>query len=822
MATKPRAKKSSIESTAATEPLEATTQPETITSPAKTTKPKTAKATAAKAKTAKPKATAKAPARARKSAAESAPNPQTEQPTKQSIPTEAPADASSPESSAALTSPDDANQPAEPAKIAKPAKTKVAGLAAPKRSKKTPAAKAPAPKAPAATAERLQKILAKTGVASRRKGEAMILAGRVQVNGTIVTELGTRADLTRDHIRVDGKLLHSTERIRYFVLNKPKGYVTTVSDPEGRPTVMQFFDREPERLYPVGRLDYLSEGLLLVTNDGELANKLTRAASGVEKVYLVKVAGQPTEEMLDTLRAGVVIERGRPGTSSGRVRTAPAEIRSVRQGDNPWFEVVLIEGRNRELRKMFEEIGHHIEKIRRVGYGPLILDQEPGKMRELDPEELRLLRLAADGKLKPKKRRAPSVGLLPREAGRSVRHSAAPVGKAIRPTEAKFDARPAGKPTGKAFNKPTADAGTRDFARPAFPKPAFTKPEFARPEFARPEPRSGDRGRPARDNSSTSSAPRFAARPTADSRRPAKFSAPARRQSPQPPVTDYVLPPRKNRPDQDFEPETARPPKRGPESPSFDSDPKNVRLKIEQVENRPSGNDRPRGGARPSFDRGARPSPANRGGFDRRPQQNFASRSQPARNSAPPPNLHPSPAPSPAEDSGSQPRTIRAYPGGPRLDRPQTNRSQSDRPGQFRPGARPSSVSDRPARPSRTGSSFSARPPRAAGPPRFDRPDRDQNRSQDRSQSRDRKFDRPSPQGFRGDRPARPANRSASRPTSRPAGARPYGRQADAPKPQPGGSNSVPRVRLDPDGQPRIKVRARNSFTGKNKGKPKR
>ena len=123
----------------------------------------------------------------------------------------------------------------------------------------------------------------------------MIEQGRVQVNGKMVTELGTKADAGRDHIRVDGKLLHGAERLRYFVLNKPRGFVTTVKDPEGRPTVMQFFDKMRERLYPVGRLDYMSEGLLLVTNDGELANRLTKAASGVEKTYLVKVAGQPTE-----------------------------------------------------------------------------------------------------------------------------------------------------------------------------------------------------------------------------------------------------------------------------------------------------------------------------------------------------------------------------------------------------------------------------------------------------------------------------------------------------------------------------------------------
>ncbi len=258
----------------------------------------------------------------------------------------------------------------------------------------------PAPRPPAKL-ERLQKILAQAGVASRRKAEEMIEQGRVQLNGKVVTELGTKADAGRDHIRVDGKLLQGAERLRYFVLNKPKGFVTTVKDPEGRPTVMQFFDKMKERLYPVGRLDYMSEGLLVVTNDGELANRLTKASSGVEKTYLVKVAGQPTESELEILRVGVAIERGKPG--SAKVRTSPARIRQVRQGDNPWYEVVLIEGRNRELRKMFEEVGHFVEKIRRVGYGPLVLDQEPGNLRELQPSELTALRDAAEGKLRTPK-----------------------------------------------------------------------------------------------------------------------------------------------------------------------------------------------------------------------------------------------------------------------------------------------------------------------------------------------------------------------------------------------------------------------------------
>jgi 23S rRNA pseudouridine2605 synthase len=245
----------------------------------------------------------------------------------------------------------------------------------------------------ASVGERLQKILASAGVCSRRKAEELIVAGRVQVNGKVVTELGTKADGARDHIRVDGKLLHGPERHRYYVVNKPKGYVTTVSDPEGRPTVMQLI-RGGERVFPVGRLDYGSEGLLVMTNDGTLANGLTRAASKVEKTYLVKVSGKPSESGLKQIRRGLMIERGKPGSGEGRVLAAPAKVRLFRDAENPWYELVLIEGRNREIRKMFEEIGHHVEKIRRIGYGPLVLDVEPGESRELTEQEVEKLRRA--------------------------------------------------------------------------------------------------------------------------------------------------------------------------------------------------------------------------------------------------------------------------------------------------------------------------------------------------------------------------------------------------------------------------------------------
>ena len=250
--------------------------------------------------------------------------------------------------------------------------------------------------------ERLQKIIAAAGIASRRKAEELISQGRVSVNGQIVSELGSKADPERDYIKVDGKLLRGPERHIYLLLNKPKGYVTTVSDPEGRPTVMSLVRNVGERIYPVGRLDYSSEGLLLLTNDGELANRLTRAASHVSKTYLVKIAGRASEEDIAKLRRGIKIHGrpgqvgsappDRPGKSMKAVHTAPAQIRLIREADNPWYEVTLIEGRNRQIRRMFEEIGHHVEKIRRVRYGPLRLDVEPGEFRELTPREVALLR----------------------------------------------------------------------------------------------------------------------------------------------------------------------------------------------------------------------------------------------------------------------------------------------------------------------------------------------------------------------------------------------------------------------------------------------
>lgn len=247
--------------------------------------------------------------------------------------------------------------------------------------------------------ERLQKIIAAAGVASRRKAEELITSGHVQVNGKVVTELGTKADSETDHIRVNGKLLQGEQRHTYLLLNKPKGYVTTVSDPEKRPTVMDLVRGVKGRVYPVGRLDYASEGLLLMTNDGDLAHRLMKAASHVAKTYLVKVAGTPKEESIAKLRAGVSI-----ATDDGkRVRTSPAAVRIVKESANPWYEITLIEGRNRQLRRMFEAVGHHVEKIKRVRYGPLTLDVPPGEFRSLTLKEIERLKSATSAVARQKK-----------------------------------------------------------------------------------------------------------------------------------------------------------------------------------------------------------------------------------------------------------------------------------------------------------------------------------------------------------------------------------------------------------------------------------
>jgi 23S rRNA pseudouridine2605 synthase len=234
--------------------------------------------------------------------------------------------------------------------------------------------------------ERLQKILSTAGVTSRRQAEKLIVEGRVSVNGTAVTELGSKADIERDHIRVDGKLIHAPKRQVYIVLHKPNNTVTTMSDPEHRATVMDLLRGVKERVYPVGRLDYHSEGLLLLTNDGDTANAITSAATHLAKTYLVKSNGPLSPDQEQKFRDGVPI--------SGK-RTMPAGLKMIHNAANPWYEVRLFEGRNNQIRVMFKHFGRLVEKLRRVRVGPIELGAlKPGQFRYLSTEEVAKLKRA--------------------------------------------------------------------------------------------------------------------------------------------------------------------------------------------------------------------------------------------------------------------------------------------------------------------------------------------------------------------------------------------------------------------------------------------
>jgi 23S rRNA pseudouridine2605 synthase len=255
--------------------------------------------------------------------------------------------------------------------------------------------------------ERLQKIIAHAGVASRREAETMIREGRVTVNGRVVSELGSKADADRDHIKVDGKLITEAEPHRYILLYKPKEVMTTVEDPQGRRTVLQLVRGIRERIYPVGRLDYHSEGLVLLTNDGELAFKVSHPTHGSVKTYHVKVRGVPEDRVVDKLQRGITLD--------GK-RTLPCEIERLKttsRGDeegNSWFEVKLREGRTQQIRKMFQAMGHPVMKLKRVAIGPLFDPKlTPGVWRELTKSEVKMLATMKERKPKaaPAPRRAP-------------------------------------------------------------------------------------------------------------------------------------------------------------------------------------------------------------------------------------------------------------------------------------------------------------------------------------------------------------------------------------------------------------------------------
>src|SRR6059036_3118331 len=246
--------------------------------------------------------------------------------------------------------------------------------------------------------ERLQKILARAGVASRREAERMLLEGKIRVNGEVVVKLGSSADRTTDSIRVDGKLLRDAQPARVtMALHKPRGVVSTRRDPQGRKTVIDLIRRVPGRLYPIGRLDYDAEGLLLVTNDGDLAYRLLRPG-GAERVYHVKVKGQPDPVQIERLRGGILLDGKRTLPALIRpLRHAPAARRGGRMGrrnapqagQNRWLEVALHEGRRNQVVRMFRAIGNPVLRLRRVRIGPIGLGTlPPGRFRYLEPDEL--------------------------------------------------------------------------------------------------------------------------------------------------------------------------------------------------------------------------------------------------------------------------------------------------------------------------------------------------------------------------------------------------------------------------------------------------
>lgn len=232
--------------------------------------------------------------------------------------------------------------------------------------------------------ERLQKILATHGIASRRKAEDLIKAGKVFVNGEKITKMGTQADPEKDDIRVSGKKL-KVQAPRYLILHKPRGYVTTLSDEEGRPCVGDLIKRYKTRLYPVGRLDINSEGLLILTNDGWITNRLLKPSSRIERKYLAKIKGQITAENVARLRRGIRLSDG---------RTSPARVHVVKNTKtNSWVEIVLTEGKNRQVRRMFQAVGHPVVKLKRIRIAFLTLKNLPlGRARYLTRSEIDKLR----------------------------------------------------------------------------------------------------------------------------------------------------------------------------------------------------------------------------------------------------------------------------------------------------------------------------------------------------------------------------------------------------------------------------------------------
>ncbi|MBI5193763.1 MAG: rRNA pseudouridine synthase [Nitrospirae bacterium] len=233
--------------------------------------------------------------------------------------------------------------------------------------------------------ERLQKIIANSGAASRRKAEELIVDGLVTVNGNVVRELGTKADPEKDAIKVSGKLIRLPERHTYIVLNKPQGYITSMNDPEGRPIVTELLKGVKARVFPVGRLDYDTEGLLIMTDDGDLAHSLMHPSHEIAKTYLVKIKGYLEDKEMEKLETGVKLEDG---------LTSPAVVRKLKKADaNSWIELTIHEGRYHQVKRMMEKVGHQVIKLIRVRYGFIELGNlPPGTFRYMTAEEVKSLK----------------------------------------------------------------------------------------------------------------------------------------------------------------------------------------------------------------------------------------------------------------------------------------------------------------------------------------------------------------------------------------------------------------------------------------------
>jgi 23S rRNA pseudouridine2605 synthase len=242
---------------------------------------------------------------------------------------------------------------------------------------------------------RLQKIISDAGVTSRRKAEFLIQEGRVRVNGKVITQLGSKADPERDEIHVNGNRIEPQQQRIVLLLYKPDGYITSLRDPEGRPTVTKLVDEVPVRLYPIGRLDYHTEGLLLLTNDGQLAQRIEHPSHAIDKVYTAKVKGIPETNVLMKLRKGILLE--------GR-KTLPAKIAVLETRKNAWLKITIREGRQNQIRKMFEFVGHPVIKLRREAIAFLdIRGMKPGEFRFLAGDEIQKLYRLGENRT-PKKR----------------------------------------------------------------------------------------------------------------------------------------------------------------------------------------------------------------------------------------------------------------------------------------------------------------------------------------------------------------------------------------------------------------------------------